>query len=276
MLGATPDTARDFQDFYRQAGVTEIIQALKYLFEDVCHYWYLNQSPERINLSQTYRETLGLSDAKLQGMLQHHFMSQQGPAIRFEGLPDAFPNPIHWIKDKELRSLTSRCVTHGDLHSHNIFVDAHHQVWLIDFGRTGEGHAWRDFIELESDIKFTLVETIDLATLYDFELALLQPERLDDLASPGQITSPDLQKGFQVISALRRMAASATNDNNALPYYRGLLYQTLNVARLKKIDAKKKQHALLSAALICERLEAWGGHWNRASAQVNALPPAQL
>ncbi|MGD9100546.1 MAG: hypothetical protein PVF45_08695, partial [Anaerolineae bacterium] len=47
------------------------------------------------------------------------------------------------------------------------------------------------------------------------------------------------------------------HDSDALSYYQGLFYQTLNAARLRKINAKKKQHALLSAALICERVDSW-------------------
>ena len=257
MLGITLDAIRDFQSFYHQANVIEIEQALTSLFKDICRYWYAGSRPsERINLTPLYRDALRLTDEKLQHMLTQYFPRQQGQAIQFEGLPGAFTNPIHWARDKELESFTCRCVTHGDLHGHNIFVDEHQQVWLIDFGRTGEGHALRDFIELETDIKFSLVKTVDLATLYHFEAALLQPGRLDDLLTlPEQASHPDIQKGFQVITILRRMAASVANDGDTLPYYQGLFYQTLNVARLRKVN--KRQHALLSAALICERLDAW-------------------
>jgi CheY-like chemotaxis protein len=262
MLGTTLEKTRDFYDFYRHAPVAEIRQVLTHLFEDVCKYWYANQRPqEQINLTPLYRDSLGLSDEKLQLTLARHFSRQQGHTIQFEGLSGTFINPVFWIKDREIQSLTCRCVTHGDLHSHNIFVDEHRQVWLIDFGRTDEGHALRDFIELETDVKFTLLETVDLKTLYDFEVVLLEPDRLDSPPTPpDQMTDPDVRKAFQVVNMLRRMAANIVKcDGSAQPYYRGLLYQTLNVARLKKVGLKKKQHALLSAALICERLDTWGG-----------------
>jgi CheY-like chemotaxis protein len=261
MLGTTLDAVRNFQDFYRQANVTGIGQVLDHLFKDVCHYWYANRHPpERLNLTQLYQGTLRLTDDKLQLMLARHFPLQGGLFAQFEGLPGARINPIHWIRDKELECITCRCVTHGDLHSHNIFVDAHQQVWLIDFGRTGEGHVLRDFIELETDIKFALMEMTNLKILYDFEVALLGPDRLDNpMTLPEQLIVPDVQKAFQVIRTLRNLAARVVNsDSDARPYYQGLLYQTLNVARLKKINAEKQQHALLSAALICERLDTWG------------------
>jgi DNA-binding NarL/FixJ family response regulator len=267
MLGAKLEETRDFHDLYRHAPVTEIHQVLTDLFEDVCKYWYDSQDPQdEINLTQLYRETLGLTDEKLQNMLTHHFPSQQEPTIQFEGLSGAFTNPMHWIRD--LKSSTCRCVTHGDLHSHNILVNEYQQVWLIDFGRTGKGHVWRDFIELETDIKFTLLETVDLTTLYHFEMALLESDRLDDLPTlPKQVvTDPDMRKAFQVVNILRRMAVKVVKyDSDALSYYQGLFYQTLNAARLRKINAKKKQHALLSAALICERVDSWKDIIIRAS-----------
>ncbi len=266
MLGTTLEATRDFQDFYQEADATEIDKVLAFLFQDVCRYWYASsRPPDSINLTTLYRDTLRLTDEKLKQMIERHCSHPQERKIQFEGLPGVFANPLHLICDQELESRTCCCVTHGDLHSNNIFVDEHQQVWLIDFGRTGKGHAWRDFIELETDIKFTLLKTVDLTALYHFEVALLLPERLDDLlAQPEHTTDPDIHKAFQVISTLRRMAVDVIKyDSDALPYYQGLFYQTLNVIRLKKIDAQKKQHALLSAALICERLETWGQHWSR-------------
>ena len=71
------------------------------------------------------------------------------------------PNPIEWFKtriaenrelDLSIVETTQRAVTHGDLHGDNLLIDSRKNAWVIDFERSGDGHALQDFIELESDI----------------------------------------------------------------------------------------------------------------------------
>ncbi|MDX9992850.1 MAG: phosphotransferase, partial [Anaerolineales bacterium] len=70
-------------------------------------------------------------------------------------------DPLSWLiedvangsrKDASWVSETRTAITHGDLHADNILIDDSNNAWVVDFERTGEGHALQDFVELESDI----------------------------------------------------------------------------------------------------------------------------
>lgn len=183
--------------------------------------------------------------------------------LEFPEVDRPLPNPIYWIRERNLHALTRLCTTHGDLHGGNVFVDANHQCWLIDFARTGEGHILRDFIELETDIKFSLLSETSWPILYEFELALASPRRFGELQGlPCPFTQEELRKAFEAIKTLRRLAHDVVKPSDDMyEYYCGLLYQTLNIVRLRKISPFHKRHALLSAALICEQLDNWHKPW---------------
>jgi hypothetical protein len=181
--------------------------------------------------------------------------------FEFPGIERSFVNPLRWL-EKNFDTDLDFSITHGDVHSRNILVDDLGQAWLIDFARTGEGHILRDFIELESDIKFTLLDEVDVVALCDFELALVSPDCWDDAPHLGQrFDRPSLNKAFAVVRGLRTLVSRFYPMIDKKEYYHALLYQTLNIVRLSRIDPLKKQHALLAAALICERLQDWDGPW---------------
>lgn len=191
-------------------------------------------------------------------------------------------NPVSWAYRHRLQSsFRSRweAATHGDLHSGNIFVDQDCKTYVLDYERSGSGYILRDFAELETDIRLRLtpIPRDQLRLAYALDLALLAPVAGNDrLAPPDWDNLPDLsprlrgelQKAFDAISTLRRLFCGLTGEPDELKqYYWALLMETLISLLRKYSDADAsarnaaRSRALLSAALIAERLAAWGGDW---------------
>ena len=266
LFGADLEKVQDLSTFYERHQPSEIIGLLDSLFSETCKLWYGDRKRKsKQDIPELYSNMLHLSLKKLETALR------KGPKLaryrpdavtfKFPGITRSFINPLHWL-EKHFYVDTEFCVTHGDMHSRNILIDDSGQAWLIDFARTGRGHVLRDFIELESDIKFALVAEADMMALCDFELALLSTDRLSDDTSYGdQFDLKPLNKAFTVLCDLRKLASRFSPTADIREYHQALLHQTLNVVRLKHIGPLKKQHALLAAALICERLQNWNAPW---------------
>ena len=54
---------------------------------------------------------------------------------------------------------------HGDLNAANILVDAHDNVWVIDFFHAGRGHVLKDLAKFENDLLYLLTPIDDDAQL---------------------------------------------------------------------------------------------------------------
>jgi CheY-like chemotaxis protein len=265
LIGTSLDDVWDLSAFYRHHPSEEIVQVLENLFTRTCQHWYDNkQEKKNHNINALYSSQLNLTPEKLEAAMTEIFPEYAGSfVLEFPKMDRPLSNPVHWIRKRDLHALTRLCTTHGDLHGGNVFVDANRQCWLIDFARTGEGHILRDFIELETDIKFSLLPETPWHTLYEFELMLASPRRFGEVPElPCPFIQEELGKAFEAIKTLRRLAHDVVKPiDDMYEYYCGLLYQTLNIIRLHKISPFHKRYALLSAALICERLDNWRKPW---------------
>jgi Ser/Thr protein kinase RdoA (MazF antagonist) len=56
---------------------------------------------------------------------------------------------------------------HGDLNAANILVDAHHNVWVIDFFQAGPGHVLKDLAKFENDLLYLLTPIEDASQLLE-------------------------------------------------------------------------------------------------------------
>jgi hypothetical protein len=144
------------------------------------------------------------------------------------------------------------------LHGRNILVNSDGGYWLIDFARVDQTHALRDFVELETDIKFNLMNDAYLMELYRYEHALLMPGLFTEKVPAIDFPSSSVDKSYKVISALRQIAAdSLAQEGGMREYYEALLFNTLKILHLRHIQPCKKEHALLSASLLSMRLDRW-------------------
>ena len=251
-----------FSEFFQQKETRPVINLLENFFSRTFGRLYGNAYEEILDLTAIYTEGLRLTPQKLQQRAAEiHPAVLNNGQITFPALPEPFKNPITWaIPDGSFRRFkipARKCLCHGDLHGRNILVDRESHVWLVDFGRACESHALRDIVELETDIKFNLLPEIPLPDLLRFENALLGPARPSDSRPHLQFAHPKLDHAYQVITALRGLTGSLINLNDMQEYFQALFLHTLNIIRLRHIKRSSKEYALLSASLLCQRLENW-------------------
>jgi hypothetical protein len=266
LVGAVIADIVSFSKFYALSSVKDIARMLDQLFLETCDLWYKNMTVvAAMDYGKAYEGYLGLRQENLQS--QYNVKYGDKPLterdIRFPNLPRKMINPVAVYCSGEVPpgGRTGVCLTHGDLHGENIKVAlSSGDGWLIDFGRSGEAHWARDFVELETTIKFRLMQSVDLPSLFDFEDALMSADSLDGVQPFDHDDQPDLQKAFQCILHLRRLASKVSpklSSKEAFSSYLGaLFYQTLNYMRLSKLikGGQRKNYVLISAALVLEKL----------------------
>jgi CheY-like chemotaxis protein len=206
------------------------------------------------------------------------------------GLPD----PISWLIKKvklgkegkhDDRGLpdTEIVLSHGDLHGGNLFVDTRHDVWIIDYERTGFGPKLQDYVELENDILTHLAEmdTDDWPQYLRLLLDLLTPSSV----SPSSLPVTRFAKERTVINRLRELSANSSGGSvdercrlwglflNALFRLTLLLKQYDEREQMAKHmgpeQAERFQKKLVLdvercyelAGMACHRLDHWDRRW---------------
>ncbi len=265
LLGSASDRVESFANFYSHSDISQIKELLAHLFNVTCGAWYAN--PGRLelrNLTEEYKKYFLLTTDNLEQVL-HDLKSVQGKQkLHFGTLTGerAFTNPIPVAADRQFRMPTYVCITHGDLNENNVLVDESRRAWLIDFARTGPGHILRDVAELDSIVRFQLLMTEDasLDERLAMEDALCNIERFSDvmkLKSVFQTENPALAKAYKTTLHLRSLAYRLVQQNPAddiSEYYVALFYYSLNTTRYYQLSSLQRQHALLSASLLADRL----------------------
>lgn len=262
LVGTPLEECVDLTTFYRTHTASQVVTAIKDVFMRTCRHWYENQTHRQPhNLADLYSQSLNLSLTKMEKALNQAnlktWVEQDRPMV--PEIQRSLLNPLGWFRrNRTLQADISLCYTHGDLHSRNILVDENQQAWLIDFYRSGPGHLFRDFIQLESDVKFTLLGITDLRILYMFEAYLLNMKYFDDRPTLPSFKQVELKKAFEVVQGIRYIAGQTVGSTSSmLDYYQGLYLHTLVIMGLRHIKPLKRRHAYLAASLLCERLERW-------------------
>lgn len=260
----------EFDTYYSEAESEGITNSLDRLFRKTCGYWYDQRKRVNKNLLKLYYKAFELTPEKLieriRSILPHFKAASKH--FHFENIPIALLNPVTWLKEHADECVLSvyYSVTHGDLTGRNILVDQDGRCWLIDFYRTYESHILRDFIILETDIKYRLMPKPSLQEFLLLEQTLLKPhQEEDDFHDVGKNVSPKIQKAFNVLKSLRilgrRFSQGVTGEfqETRKEYLISLLMGTLNVIRLRHIETGRKLQAMLSAVLICIELDHLAG-----------------
>ncbi len=266
LLGADNDHLEDFGNFYRHADVSQIRDVLDRLFLDTCSAWYANHGKlQPYNLTEDYQQRFGLTLEKLEHPLSELQRVVQGTQkLSFKSLNSerAFMNPFPGMAGPTLVRSTYSCPTHGDFNQHNLLVDSTGHTWLIDFQRTGQGHILQDVAKLDSEIRFFLL-TSEEATLDErlsLEEALCSIERfsqVEQLATRFTTENIALAKAYSTVVYLRTLASKlvAQNPSDDIgEYYIALFYNAINTIRFYSLPLGQREHALLCASLLADRL----------------------
>lgn len=171
--------------------------------------------------------------------------------------PGRYPNPLHFyptVLNQILRGRKS--IVHGDLHLRNILVDQTGRGWLIDFARVTERHNLYDFIKLETYIRQMVLSREE----YHFGFTdYLQFEEALVAMSLGQaVTSlehPALQKAYEVIRALRQIAAHfmAHPPDFHAEYFPALFLYNLAVLKYRENHGNKAARLAFATASVVGR-----------------------
>ncbi len=261
-----------FESYYARADASQIILSLNQLFRETFAPWRANDSKRAFaDLRDLYLDAF---DLKQRMERIPNVVASLDPILdlnaalwRFETPDIVLPNPLRWLQVGEATLAVRCCTTHGDLNTANILVNQEGQCWLIDFYRTGWSHVLRDFVILETDIKFRLLSALSQKQFFYFEKALLHAVHTRQGVRLGRGFSNEARKAAQVIDALRHLAfeelAALNPDSPQTPareYFISLLMATLNVIRLRHFEQDprlqpRRALVLLSAAMLCRVLE---------------------
>ena len=266
MLGAVGDHLESFGSFYNRADIADIKGVLDRLFLDTCKPWYANRGPLKLlDLTEHYQGFLDFTTDKLERALSEGLKAVHGKhKLTFNALPGeaTFTNPVLALADQRFVRSTYECKTHGDFNESNILVDAAGHTWLIDFESTGPGHILRDIGELDSVVRFQLLK-VEEATLEErlrMEEVLSQIESFSAVKGleGGLATENEaVAKAYATSAHLRGLASRLVEQNpmdDISELYVALVYYAMNTMRFYQLPSVQRQHALLSASLLAERL----------------------
>lgn len=262
---------KEFDEFYKARDPDVINDSLRNLFETTCRYWYdARDQKQYAELPQLYYKAFNLTPEKLVRRIQVVLpdFDAHSPTFFFEGMTVQAINPVWWLNEyaHELELPIYHCITHGDLTGRNIMVDQNDKCWLIDFYRTYDSHIMRDFVILETDIKYRLLDEPDANSFLMMEKALLAMDDSGQASTLSMKFPRTVLKAYAVINALRATAYKFASSGIQSQYQASrkehlisLLMTTLNVARLRHIKEERKLQAMLSASLICAELDRLAG-----------------
>lgn len=275
LLGSDNDHLEDFGSFYHHAELPKLKGVLDRLFRDTCGNWYANASPlQPYNLTADYQTMFGFNRQKIVdalGELKKYIQvttAQGKQVITFKSLNSerVFTHPLSALDEGSLIYPASTCTTHGDFNQHNIFVDGAGHTWLIDFQSTGHGHIFRDIAQLDSEIRFVLLASQD-ATLNErlqLEEELCRAKNFSQLAQLAPALPTDnlpLAKAYASVLHLRTLARRLVGHHTGedmFDYYVALFFNAINTLRFYGLASGQREHALLSASLLADRLRLKG------------------
>ena len=250
--------------FAAEAATRRIISVVRSTFEDVLGPLYAAARYERMPLFEHYQFSSGLGPAVRTSVAAVTADSGQKMLDFPGGL--SLPNVCEFYEDflahHRLPTHNHHYVSyvHGDLNAANILVDAHHNVWVIDFFHAGPGHVLKDLAKFENDLLYLLTPIEDASQLLE-ALAITRALRsVTDLgaglpARPGQVRSPQFVRAWEVLRVLRRIGGRVCHeDRHPLQLQAALLRYAVHTLSFPEASPLQKQSALAAACSLAEQI----------------------
>lgn len=266
-LGMSGQTFESFDKFYGRADISQIKGVLDRLFNETCGRWYASRSQlKHVDLTGDYQELLHFTEPRLRQALSQNMpgvLTGGADGLFFSALGSRmFTNPLNVMASKRFILPTYVCTTHGDFNAKNIMVDVEGNPWLIDFQRTGQGHILRDVAELDSVVRIELLSSNDasLEERRQMEEALLSVSsyrEAKEFAAGTPTGNPAVDKAFATATHLRAKAGEliASNPTSSMKEYNvALFYYALNAIKFDSLEPVQREHALLCASLLADKL----------------------
>ncbi len=180
----------------------------------------------------------------------------------------ALANPVQPMLDTgdypAAGMLVDAALRHGDMHGGNVLVDPQRgSAWYIDYEHFAVDHyALADHVEMEAHILFNAVKiTRNVIFWARLTRALISGP---DLELPADLTMPEgdetdrteAAKAVAAIRVIRSAVAHSQADHSALGYFHALAFEALRAAGARSKESHRRWHALVTAALLFERIGA--------------------
>ena len=282
--GRFDDLPRDFGAFYRadEKNTEQVCAAVERFITKTCVNWYNNET-EPGDLSETIESYLTAVKDELLNMntltqeIDSLLDDREAYGIKFTKRNDQIeifipkrlrfivPNPLSYVKNLNAENMfTEWATTNSCLNSRNIFVDPDINLMPTEFHKTEDSPLLHDFSCLEAMVKFDLLPRSKFLTLFEFEKMLLKPETLTDMDAKFE-PADNFAKAWCVIKKVRKLASNNSLPDEMREFFCCLLVRTLRILgkglvvgeqQNSKTYQFRKRYALLSAAMIANRLES--------------------
>ncbi len=254
----------EFAHFYAEARKTDIVSIIENLFLETCFPKRLESANycSQADLRPVFMPLLRLNEKKLKTCLRqtsggrHPFaIDVDNPRFLIFNQKTSMLNPVLFALSADLHADYAETTIHGDLHGHNILIDRRHETWLIDFANVCKGPLLQDYAALETFLRVSLVECEDWDILQAWERTLFNATNLWDITLSADITkTPAIKKAHAAILKMRQIAFEQHPCDTERVYLISLLFNALKAFTVMDLPAIQRDHALLSAALISEKL----------------------
>jgi hypothetical protein len=271
----------DFTDFYlnkiASTAAKDIGLAISDYFNQAHKLWYRVRQPdglEKKSLRSWYIEHLLVEDEKkMKSLLEHTIgdagkcgvriqlkQNSLGVAFSTSAKYEFYPNPVHHVYRGNIKFLNSNPsllrIGHWDLRGSNLCVTKENVVVLSGYENLEWGPGVGDVAGMETLLKFHCQEHNRLFDLYNLEKRIFALESFDEL--PDQTSmDPTIQKTMEWVAHLRTGHARGLSSYDLSYYYANLFYFAMREFVSESATDLQRLHALLSAAIICYRLENW-------------------
>ena len=149
---------------------------------------------------------------------------------------------------------------HGDLNAANILVDAHDNVWVIDFFHAGRGHVLKDVAKFENDLLYLLTPIENDAQLREAISITSALSEVADLRAPladlpDDVRSPHLVRAWEILRVLRSTISQVCDDDrNPLQYQVAALRYAVHTLGFPEPSPLQKQSALVAACSLADQI----------------------
>ncbi|MDE3086835.1 MAG: isochorismatase family protein, partial [Acidobacteriota bacterium] len=149
---------------------------------------------------------------------------------------------------------------HGDLNPANVLVDAHENVWVIDYSHAGPGHVLKDLAKFENDLLYLLTPVEGPEELRQAIAITTALRAVADLRAPlpeavDGVHSPQLVRAWEVLRVLRRTVGDLCHeDRHPIQLQVALLRYAAHTLGFPEASPGQKQWALASACSHAEQI----------------------
>jgi DNA-binding response OmpR family regulator len=277
LADASLESMQSLAELYRGASDKAMSIALKSLYEKTLPEWHKNQpilADEQERLDDIYRERLNLTE---EGMSQQRFAeivqaialqahalgvrietSEQTLSIGFESQTVSYPDPTFSVWGSfDIGRPAVLVNSPGNISMNNILIDNGENVWVTDFAAAGPVPLLWNYVTLEAEIRFDLVEPTKLQWLHDIERCLTGVDfyRFEF----GDVEAP-LRKPLRAIQSIRKLASKDLGADVSA-YHLGILFHALRRLsefnpdnRLTRGELTRYAHLFIGAAVILGRI----------------------